>query len=85
MGRKKTEEAIEEARRGGLKQFDSVEALFADLNADDQVTPLDPAEALTTAEAVAAFLADAEATADPACIQHAGYRKFNRLFGESGG
>lgn len=35
MGRKETEEAIEEARRGGLKRFDSVEALFADLNADD--------------------------------------------------
>ena len=35
MGKKETEEAIEEARRGGLKRFDSVEALFADLNADD--------------------------------------------------
>lgn len=35
MGRKETEEAIEEAQRGGLKRFDSVEALFADLNADD--------------------------------------------------
>ena len=29
MDRKETEEALEEARRGGLKQFDSVEALFA--------------------------------------------------------
>lgn len=28
-------------------------------------------EDLQTAEAIAAFLADAEATADPACIQHA--------------
>lgn len=35
MGKKETEEAIKEARRGGLKRFDSVEALFADLNADD--------------------------------------------------
>ncbi|WP_303674269.1 XRE family transcriptional regulator [Pseudomonas aeruginosa] len=35
MGKKETEEAIEEAQRGGLKRFDSVEALFADLNADD--------------------------------------------------
>lgn len=35
MGKKETEEAIEEARRGTLKRFDSVEALFADLNADD--------------------------------------------------
>ena len=35
------------------------------------LTPFDPAEDLTTAEAVAAFLADAEATADPAYIQHA--------------
>ena len=31
----------------------------------------DPAEHLTTAEAVAAFLADAEATDDPAYIEHA--------------
>ena len=29
MGRKETEEALEEPRRGGLKRFDSVEALFA--------------------------------------------------------
>lgn len=29
MGSKETEEALEEARRGGLKRFDSVEALFA--------------------------------------------------------
>ena len=35
MDRKETEEALEEARRGGLKPFDSVEALFADLNAED--------------------------------------------------
>lgn len=35
------------------------------------LTPFDPAEALTTAEAVAAFLADAEATGDPAYIEHA--------------
>ncbi len=30
-----TIEAMEEARRGGLKSFSSVEALMADLNADD--------------------------------------------------
>ena len=30
-----TRAAMEEARRGGLKRFDSVEALMADLNADD--------------------------------------------------
>ncbi|WP_413974924.1 XRE family transcriptional regulator [Stenotrophomonas acidaminiphila] len=35
MGRKETEEVIEEARRGGLKRFDSVEAMLADLYADD--------------------------------------------------
>ena len=35
------------------------------------LTPYDPAECLTSAEALAAFLADAEATADPAYIQHA--------------
>ena len=28
MGRKETEGALEEAQRGGLKRFDSVEALF---------------------------------------------------------
>lgn len=37
----------------------------------EPLTPFDPAELLTTAKAVAAFLADAEATADPAYIQHA--------------
>ena len=35
------------------------------------LTPYDPAECLTSAEAVAAFLAVAEATTDPAYIQHA--------------
>ncbi|MGC2958283.1 hypothetical protein ACPTIT_31905, partial [Pseudomonas aeruginosa] len=35
------------------------------------LTPFDRAEDLTTAEAVPAFLADAEATADPAFIEHA--------------
>lgn len=35
------------------------------------LTPFDPAELLTTAEAVAAFLGDAEATADPVYIEHA--------------
>ena len=37
----------------------------------EPLTPFDPAELLTTAEAVAAFLADAVATADPAYIEHA--------------
>ncbi len=37
----------------------------------EPLTPFDPAELLTTAEAVAAFLAAAEATADPAYIEHA--------------
>lgn len=32
MGRKETEETTEDARRGGLKRFDSIEVLFADLN-----------------------------------------------------
>jgi DNA-damage-inducible protein J len=30
-----TIEAMKEARKGGLKRFDSVEDLFADLNAED--------------------------------------------------
>lgn len=37
----------------------------------ESLSPFDPAEHLTTAEAVAAFLADADATADPAYIEHA--------------
>ena len=37
----------------------------------EPLTPFDTAEHLTTAEDVAAFLADAEATADPAYIEHA--------------
>src|SRR5690606_31808687 len=37
----------------------------------EPLTPFDPAELLTTADAVAAFLADAEATADPAYVAHA--------------
>ncbi len=37
----------------------------------EPLTPFDTAEHLTTAEAVAAFLAAAEATADPAYIEHA--------------
>ena len=36
-----------------------------------ELTPFDPAETLTTAEAISAFLAEAEATADPAYIEHA--------------
>ncbi|EFG2861740.1 XRE family transcriptional regulator [Escherichia coli] len=37
----------------------------------EMLTPFDPAEWLTSAEAVVAFLADAEATADPTYIEHA--------------
>jgi len=37
----------------------------------EPLTPFDPAEDLTTAEAVATFLADAEATSDSAYIEHA--------------
>jgi hypothetical protein len=37
----------------------------------EPLTPFDPAEDLTTAEAVATFLADAEATGDSAYIEHA--------------
>lgn len=37
----------------------------------ETLTPFDPAEWLTSAEAVAAFLADAEAAGDPAYVEHA--------------
>ncbi|MFN8683864.1 transcriptional regulator [Paracoccus sp. P2] len=36
-----------------------------------ELTPFDPAEALTTAEAISAFLAEAEAVGDPAYVEHA--------------
>ena len=36
-----------------------------------ELSPFDQAEALTTAEAICTFLADAEATADPTYIEHA--------------
>lgn len=36
-----------------------------------ELTTFDPTEALTSAEAISAFLAEAEATADPAHIEHA--------------
>ena len=36
-----------------------------------ELTPFDPAEALTTAEAISAFLAEAEAAGDPAYVEHA--------------
>lgn len=36
-----------------------------------ELTPFDPAETLTSAEAISTFLAEAEATADPAYIEHA--------------
>ena len=36
-----------------------------------ELTPFDPSEELTTTEAISAFLAEAEATADPAYIEHA--------------
>ncbi len=138
MGRKATEEAIEDSRaRRVAGRFGSVDELLADLKADDTpenlenwlhekagpahdalkadparaasadrlrytldellaqcepaaeptmqerewrdapavgrelLTPYDPAEALTNAEAVAALLADAEATGDPTYISHA--------------
>ena len=35
------------------------------------LTPYDPAECLTSIEAVAAFLAEAEAAGDPAYVEHA--------------
>ena len=37
----------------------------------EPLTPFDPAETLTTAEAISAFLAEAEAAGDPAYVEHA--------------
>ncbi len=77
MGRKRTEEAIADSRAGRVTRAGSVADLLAELNVDDDkprdemLTPFDPAEALTTAEAISAFLAEAEITADPAYIERA--------------
>lgn len=77
MGRKETEDAIADSRAGRVTRVGSVAELLAELNADDDkpggemLTPFDPAEALTTAEAISAFLAKAETMADPAYIEHA--------------
>lgn len=70
------------AEPGRAVTADQVRARLADIaqaielarrvDADlEPLTPFDPAEHLTTAEAVATFLADAEATADSAYIKHA--------------
>ena len=37
----------------------------------EPLTPFDPAKTLTTAAAISAFLVEAEATSDPAYIEHA--------------
>lgn len=77
MGRKETEEAIADNRAGRVTKVGSVGELLTELKADDNkprgemLTPFDPAEALTTAEAISAFLAEAENTADTAYIEHA--------------
>ena len=70
MGKKETEEAIADSRAGRVSRVGSVDDLLADLN-DGELTPFDPAEALTTAEAISAFLVEAEATGDPAYVEHA--------------
>ncbi|WP_324542903.1 hypothetical protein [Thauera sp.] len=77
MGKKETDEAIADSRAGRVTRVGSVGELLAELNTDDDrpggemLTPFDPAEALTTVEAISAFLAEAEITADPAYIEHA--------------
>ncbi len=40
-------------------------------NGREMLTPFDPAEWLTSTEAIGAFLAEAEATGDPAYVEHA--------------
>ena len=70
MGKKETEEAIADSRAGRVSRVGSVDELLADLN-DGELTPFDPAEALTTAEAISAFLAEAEAAGDPTYVEQA--------------
>lgn len=77
MGRKETEEAIADSRAGRMPRVGSVAELLAELKADDDkpggemLTPFDPAECLTSAEAITFFLEEAEATGDPSFIAHA--------------
>ena len=77
MGRKETEEAIADSRDSRVTRVGSVAELLAELNTEDDkpgcemLASFDPAEALTTAEAISAFLAKAETTGDPAHIEHA--------------
>lgn len=71
--RRTLDELLAEAEASGQYPLPPEQREWVDAPAvgHEVLTPYDPAECLTSAEAVAAFLADAEATADPAYIQHA--------------
>ena len=71
--RRTLDELLAEAEASGQCPLPPEQREWVDAPAvgHEVLTPYDPAEFLTSAEAVAAFLADAEATADPAYIQHA--------------
>lgn len=81
MGKRETEEAISDSRAGHVMRVGSVAELLVDLKTDDDSTtrhsmddelkPFDPAETLTSAEAISTLLAEAETTADPAQIEYA--------------
>ncbi len=71
--RRTLDELLAEAEASGQYPLPPEQREWVDAPAvgHEVLTPYDPAEFLTSAEAVAAFLADAEATADPAYIEHA--------------
>lgn len=65
-------ELLTEAEAAGVYPLPREEREWVDAPAvRRELTPFDPSEELTTAEAISAFLAEAEATADPAYIEHA--------------
>ncbi|OLK26849.1 transcriptional regulator, partial [Xanthomonas oryzae] len=65
-------EVLTKAEAAGVYPLPGEERKWVDAPAvGRELTPFDPSEELTTAEAISAFLAEAEATADPAYIEHA--------------
>ena len=65
-------ELLAEAEAAGVYPLPPEQREWVDAPAvGRELTPFDPAETLTSAEAISTFLAQAEATADPAYIEHA--------------
>ena len=64
-------ELLAEAEAAGVYPLPPEQREWVDASAvGRELTPFDPAETLTSAEAISTFLAEAEATEDPAYIEH---------------